>query len=237
MAINTMEEFVDLYLATRADCGHLIFTVKYPDDFLAWLSNERYADLFSFFYSKKDLDFISYLKSHQAEASNIDIIHRDSGEDTTHFRTDFCYPIAATILEKFDDSLHNQMANLIFDMDRTKDLNRKLQCYSADGIYQTVNPNGIYHLNSGEKLFVDGSISYLGDDTYLAEDSLFSLSVNFCDQKLKKVKVSCLYKQNGDYVSQIVDRIISNNNPNNISKMDSTSFWVEVQKNKVYQHK
>lgn len=64
MAINTMEEFVALYLATRADCGHLIFTVKYPDDFLAWLSNERYADLFSFFYSKKDLDFISYLKSH-----------------------------------------------------------------------------------------------------------------------------------------------------------------------------
>lgn len=120
------------------------------------------------------------------------------------------------------------MANLIFDMDRTKDLNRKLQCYSADGIYQTVNPNGIYHLNSGEKLFVDGSISYLGDDTYLAEDSLFSLSVSFCGQKLKKVKVSCLYKQNGDYVSQIVDRIISNNNPNNISKMDSTSFWVEV---------
>ena len=97
--------------------------------------------------------------------------------------------------------------------------------------------NLIFDMDSGEKLFVDGSISYLGDDTYLAEDSLFSVSVNFCDQKLKKVTVSCLYKQNGDYVSQIVDRIISNNNPNNISKMDSTSFWVEVQKNKVYQYK
>lgn len=236
MAINTMEEFLDLYLATRVDCGHLIFTGKYPDDFFAWISNKKYAELFSFFHSKEDLDFISYLKSHYEEASDIEIIHRDSGEDTIHFRPSFCYPIATTILGRFDNFLYNQMKDLIFDMERTKELNRKLQYYDADGVYQVANPNGFYHLTPGERLYVDGSVSCLGDDTYLVEDSLFSVLESFDNERLKKVNVCCFYKQNKDYVDRIVDRLVLNNHHNDFLDMKSAFAFDEVQKNKVYQY-
>ena len=42
MMLRSKEEFIDLYLAIRANSGYLAFTQKYPDDFFPWLKTDKY---------------------------------------------------------------------------------------------------------------------------------------------------------------------------------------------------
>ena len=237
MVLNSKGEFIDLYLAVRAKSGYLTFTQKYPDDFLPWISSGKYHHLFSFFHSKSDLDFLPYLKSKYESSHSIEIVHRESTlEETIYVKPNFS-SFSFSILCCNDSSLCSEMEELIFDMEKTKFLNSRLQRYSATGIYQITNPNGIYQLQEGEKLFVDGTIEDLGNEKYFIEYSLFNASLHCVDEKLRKMNVSSHYGENDGYVNQVIDRILSYNN-GSISRGDeASSYFREVQKGKVYQYK
>lgn len=237
MVLNSKEEFMDLYLAVRAKSGYLTFTQKYPDDFLPWISSGKYQHLFSFFRSKSDLNFLPYLKSKYESSHSIEIVHRESSlEDTIYVKPNFS-SFSFSILCCNDSSLCSEMEDLIFDMEKTKFLNGRLQRYSATGIYQIVNPNGIYPLQEGEKLFVDGSIEDLGNQKYFIEHSLFTASLQFADEKLGEMKVSSCYRENDSYVDQIIDRILSYNYCSISHGDEASPYFQVVQKGKIYQYK
>ena len=209
MVLNSKGEFIDLYLAVRAKSGYLTFTQKYPDDFLPWISSGKYHHLFSFFHSKSDLDFLPYLKSKYESSHSIEIVHRESTlEDTIYVKPNFS---SFSILYCIDTSLCSEMEELIFDMEKTKFLNSRLQYYDATGIYQIANPNGIYQLQEGEKLFVDGFVEDLGNEKYFIEYSLFNVSLQFSNETLREMKVLSHYRENDSYVDQIIDRVLSYN--------------------------
>lgn len=235
MMIRSKEEFVDLYLAIRANSGYLTFTQKYPDDFFPWLKIGKYDDLFSFFHTLDDFNFYSsFEKYYKSGKGSIHLIHSDStGEDTVRLYPDFCYLEVEKILKQFDGSLCSKMSKLIYDMEKTKILNDKLQYDGVQGVYQMANPNGFYTLNSNDKLFVDGVVSDLGNGDYLVEDALFSISEKFSGDKLSEMRVLSFY-ENDDYVDYAINQILFLNYRYSSEKAKS---FREVEKNKIYQYK
>lgn len=155
------------------------------------------------------MNFLDYLKSKYESSHSIEIVHRESTlEDTIYVKPNFS---SFSILYCIDTSLCSEMEELIFDMEKTKFLNSRLQYYDATGIYQIANPNGIYQLQEGEKLFVDGFVEDLGNEKYFIEYSLFNVSLQFSNETLREMKVLSHYRENDSYVDQIIDRVLSYN--------------------------
>lgn len=235
MVLKSKEEFIDLYLAVRAKTGYLTFTQKYPDDFLPWFESGKYQHLFSFFHHKDDFDFLPYLKSKYESSHSIEIINREATlEDTIYIQPNFYY---FSNLCHLDTSLCSEMEELIFDMEKTKRLKSRLQSFDTSVLYQVANPNGFYQLQEGEKLFVDGTVENLGNDKYFIENALCAVSESFSFAKLKEIKVSSYYKENDNYVDQIIEKILFYNFCRNNYIKKASSYFKEVQKDKVYQYK
>lgn len=232
MIVSSKEDFIDLYLAVRAEAGYLVFTQNIPDDFFPWLSNRKYNDLFSFFHTMEDFDFMPFLETYfDSGMGGIELIHREDS-DTIRIFSDFCYLKVPKILSRFDKIAFSQMEQLIYDMEKTKSLNSKLKQEKAKGVYQMVNPNGFYKLNEEDIIFSDGVISEFDNRTYLVEDALFSVVETFLDGQLSKVKVFSFY-ENDDYINRAISQILLLNH-NNFSK--ANTFFKEVQTEKVYQY-
>ena len=232
MRLSSKEDFIDLYLAVRSEAGYLVFTQNIPDDFFPWLSNRKYNDLFSFFHTKEDFDFMSSLDSYfDSGMGSIELIHREDS-DTIRFFPEFCYSKVPKILSRFDEMTFSQMEQLIYDMEKTKSLNSKLKHEKAKGVYQMANPNGFYKLNEEDIIFSDGVISEFDNRTYLVEDALFSVVETFLDGQLNEMKVFSFY-ENDDYVNRAIEQILLFNH-NNSSKTNTS--LKEVQTGKVYQY-
>lgn len=206
MKIKSSNDFINLFIITLAKEGYIISTYNFNKELLEFLTDRKYANLFSFFQELSDFNFNNILNLMEEEGL-IELTPREDDNITIKICNKFLYPIAERLLSEYDESLYLNMKDLIKDINLTQKFQGKLP-KGATGTYKRGNPNNLYTISSDSRIITDGDLEELTDNKFLVQNASFTITETIKEDKVIRMDIILPF-ENDRYMDSVIDQVLN----------------------------
>lgn len=188
MKVNSKEKFIKLLVSTMAKMGYIIETYDFENDLIMMMSIAKYDDLFYFFNDISDFYFTDILL--EMNRDGLIKVSSDMNNIKIEIVNKMFYTVSDEILKIFSPELINLMAQMIRELDLSKQMSQSLP-ENVHGIYRLANPNRIYGIGDNHSIITDGMVVGVNTTTNacLVQNANYVFLQRFYEDKLAEMQL------------------------------------------------